>query len=127
MLRRCDELEGALAAKQEECALLNKKCAQLEEQWQAGRAALAALQVGAPCLSQLLLSDVGHRHLLKNAPRRLYPFYRNECALSMPSPRCCSAATRLRRSHARTQRPHWMQRDQSCVAWRSRRRLTESS
>ncbi|GFR46395.1 hypothetical protein Agub_g7977, partial [Astrephomene gubernaculifera] len=36
LLRRCDELEGALAAKQEECALLNKKCAQLEEQWQAG-------------------------------------------------------------------------------------------
>ncbi|EFJ42063.1 hypothetical protein VOLCADRAFT_97975 [Volvox carteri f. nagariensis] len=44
LLRRGDELEAALAAKQEECALLMKKCAQLEEQWQAGRSAMAALQ-----------------------------------------------------------------------------------
>ncbi|KXZ49805.1 hypothetical protein GPECTOR_19g256 [Gonium pectorale] len=44
VLRRCDELEAALASKQEECALLNRKCAQLEEQWQASRSAMAALQ-----------------------------------------------------------------------------------
>ncbi|GLC75427.1 hypothetical protein PLESTF_001635600 [Pleodorina starrii] len=44
LLRRSDELEATLAAKQEECALLMRKCAQLEEQWQAGRSAMAALQ-----------------------------------------------------------------------------------
>ncbi|GLI59117.1 hypothetical protein VaNZ11_000948 [Volvox africanus] len=44
LLRRSDELEATLAAKQEECALLMKKCAQLEEQLQAGRSAMTALQ-----------------------------------------------------------------------------------
>ncbi|GIL84609.1 hypothetical protein Vretifemale_13262, partial [Volvox reticuliferus] len=44
LLRRSDELEATLAAKQEECALLMKKCAQLEEQLQAGRSAMVALQ-----------------------------------------------------------------------------------
>lgn len=46
LLRRCDELQAALGAKQEECALLTRKSAAVEEQWQAGRAATTALQVG---------------------------------------------------------------------------------
>lgn len=46
LVRKCDELQSALSAKQEECALAAVRVAQLQEQLTAAKQAQATMQVG---------------------------------------------------------------------------------